>query len=406
MVHHRWNQVAGFLAVACVASVGCSGDSANESATSSSPPNTQPLPATTQVATTTTTEVRLRRLSTIFSGDILVHSSIWKRAAKYAGGNGYDFVPIFAEIEPLVSSVDLAVCHLETPIVSPGQEPQTYPRYAAPFEILAGITSAGYDRCSTASNHSMDQGVNGVIATVDAFAAAGITQAGIARDAADAVPDILDVSGIKVAHLSYSYTTGWIQPPDGEPWWANELDTDRIIADARSARDLGAEVVILSLHWGVEPSSRLSRAQLEQSDVLTASGVIDLIVGHHAHVVQPIQQVNGVWTVFGMGNSLSNMPVGPYPPQSQDGVLVQVDFEVSPDGEVTVQRPVVYPTRVDKGYSFAIKDVLTELARPDLTARQRVDFGTTLRRVSSIVGEFVATAPFHAPAPYSGTGPR
>ena len=79
------------------------------------------------------------------------------------------------------------------------------------------------------------------------------------------------------------------------------------------------------------------------TDALTASGLIDLVVGHHTHVIQPIEQVNGVWTVFGMGNSLSNMPVGPYPPESQDGVVVEVSFDVAPDGTVTVARPVVYP---------------------------------------------------------------
>ena len=342
----------------------------------------------------------------MFSGDVLVHSSIWKRATKYANGDGYDFRPMFAEIQPLVSSVDLAVCHLETPIAAPGKKPQTYPRYATPEEILAGIASAGYDRCSTASNHSMDQGIDGVIATDNAFEAAGITEAGTARDAAEAIPDVLDVNGVKVAHLSYAYSTGWIHLPEGEPWWANQIDTDRILADARQAREMGAEIVIVSMHWGVESHSQASPTQVEQANILTASGLIDLIVGHHAHVVQPIEQINGVWTVFGMGNSLSNMPVGPYPPTSQDGVLVEVDFDIAADGTVTVHRPVVYPTRVDKGYSYAIQDVLTELASPDLTARQRSDFRKSLRRVSAVLGEFVATAPFHLPGSGSGAGPR
>jgi poly-gamma-glutamate synthesis protein (capsule biosynthesis protein) len=157
---------------------------------------------------------------------------------------------------------------------------------------------------------------------------------------------------------------------------------------------MGAEVVILSMHWGTEPYSQPNATQRQQAEVLTASGLIDLIVGHHTHVVQPIEQINGVWTVFGMGNSLSNMPVGPYPPSSQDGVLVEIGFEITADAKVTVSRPVVYPTRVDKGYTFVIRDVLTDLARTDLTARERSDYERTLRRVSSMVGEFVATAPF------------
>jgi poly-gamma-glutamate synthesis protein (capsule biosynthesis protein) len=313
---------------------------------------------------------------------------------------------MFAEIQPLVSSVDLAICHLETPVVGPDKKPQTYPRYATPEEIVAGIASAGYDHCSTASNHSMDQGVEGVASTVNAFEAAGMTQSGMARNAGEAEPKLLDVNGVRLTHLSYAYHLGWISLPDGESWWANEINTDRIIADARKAREMGAEIVIVSMHWGVEPASQPSPTQIEQANTLTASGLIDLIVGHHSHVVQPIQQVNGVWTVFGMGNSLSNMPTGNYPPSTQDGVLVEVDFEVAPDGKVTVHRPSVYPTRVNKGYTFAIQDVLTELARPDLPPRQRAEFDTTLRRVSSMVGEFVAAAPFHEPERDDRVGSR
>ena len=170
----------------------------------------------------------------------------------------------------------------------------------------------------------------------------------------------------------------------------------RILADAQTARDLGAQIVIVSMHWGTEPQHDPNDTQRAQADALTASGLIDLVVGHHTHVIQPIEQVNGVWTVFGMGNSLSNMPVGPYPPESQDGVVVEVSFDVAPDGTVTVARPVVYPTIVDKGYTFEIKDVVKNLARPDLTPRERSFYEASLNRTASYVGaDFLTTEPFN-----------
>lgn len=330
----------------------------------------------------------------MFSGEILVHTSVWNRANRYAGGDGYDFTPMFEQIRPLVSSVDLAICHLETPLVSPGDNPQTFPLYATPQEILGGIAYAGYDRCSTASNHSLDQRVRGVIDTVDAFEAAGIGQSGMARSVAEAQPSVFEVNGVKVTHLSYSYDHGLHGLPADQPWWANRIDVDRILADARAAREIGAEVVIVSLHWGIEPNWYLSPLQVEQANSLTASGLIDLIVGHGTHAVQPIEQVNGVWVVYGMGNSLSNMPTGYFPPESQDGVLVQIDFEVAGDGTVTVDRPVVYPTRVDKGFTFAIEDVLTELASADLDDYKRGHLEVTLRRLTNVVGGFIASEPF------------
>ena len=89
-----------------------------------------------------------------FTGDTLIHRPIVARANAYAGGSGYDFTPMFARIAPLVSSVDLAVCHMETPVAPPGEALSGHPIYGVPVEVLAAIADAGYDRCSTASTHS------------------------------------------------------------------------------------------------------------------------------------------------------------------------------------------------------------------------------------------------------------
>jgi len=386
----------GVLAVVVAA---CSDSAAQAPATTS--PATVAAATTAESTTTpstlapTTTEAPIRHLTVAFSGDVLPHSPLWNKARSYAGGSGYDFAPMFQDIAPLVSSADLAICHLETPVAPPGEEPQTYPRYGVPKEIVAGIKAGGYDRCSTASNHAMDQGPAGVIATVNALEEVGLTQAGMARNAEEAEPHLIEVNGVKVAHLSYTRGFPVLDMPEGEPWWANNIDVPRILADAQKARDMGAEVVIVSMHWGTEPQHEPNDTQRSQAEVLAASGLIDLVVGHHTHVLQPIEQVNGMWTVFGLGNSISNMPVGPYPPESQDGVVVEVSFDVAPDGTVTVAKPVAYPTVVDKGYTFEIKDVLRNLARPDLTPRERAFYEASLARSTSYLGaEFVATEAF------------
>ena len=389
----------GVLVVGALALLGAA---CSDSEAAPAPSSTTVATATTAESTTTpstlaptTTEAPIRHVTMAFSGDVLPHSPLWNKARSYAGGTGYDFAPMFQDIAPLVSSVDLAICHLETPVAPPGEEPQTYPRYGVPVEIVAGIKAGGYDRCSTASNHSMDQGSAGVVATVNALEAAGLTQAGMARTAEEAEPVLIEVNGVKVAHLSYTRGFPVLDMPAGEWWWANNIDVPRILADAQKARDLGAEIVVVSMHWGTEPQHEPNDTQRSQAEALANSGLIDLIVGHHTHVLQPIEQVAGVWTVFGMGNSISNMPVGPYPPESQDGVVVEVSFDVAPDGTVTVAKPVAYPTIVDKGYTFEIKDVLRNLARPDLTPRERSFYEASLNRTISYLGaEFVATAAF------------
>ena len=111
-----------------------------------------------------------RRISLAFSGDTLPHSPLWRQAERNAaavGETGHDFDPMLAGLAPVVATVDLAVCHLETPIAPEGEEFTTMPRYGVPEEVADAIVAAGYDRCSTASNHTADRGTAGIDRTVD-----------------------------------------------------------------------------------------------------------------------------------------------------------------------------------------------------------------------------------------------
>ncbi len=205
------------------------------------------------------------------------------------------------------------MCHLEVPLRLPGNEPSTHPIYGAPREIVGDLAAAGYDHCSTASNHTLDQGTDGIDLTVAAFEEAGITQSGMARTPDEIEPRLrpvhdADGSTVDAALLSYTWSFNGLSLPADEPWRSALIDPERIIDDARTARALGADLVVVSMHWGVEKVSAITSQQREWAEQVTASGLIDLIVGHHAHVLQPIEQVNGVWVVYGLGNVLSFPP--------------------------------------------------------------------------------------------------
>jgi poly-gamma-glutamate synthesis protein (capsule biosynthesis protein) len=334
-----------------------------------------------------------------FSGDVLVHSPIWSQAERWAladGREGYDFSPFFARTRALVESVDLAICHLEVPLRRPGREPSTHPIYGAPAEIVAGIASGGYDHCSTASNHTLDQGTEGIDLTVAEFERVGITQSGMARTPVEIEPRILMVDGedgsVAVAHLSYTWSYNGLRTPADEPWRSALIDPERIITDARQARDLGAEIVVVSLHWGAEKYHGVTPQQRTWAEELTASGLIDVIVGHHAHVIQPIEQINDTWVIFGLGNVLSNHPsTDEWPAASQDAMIVTISAMVRPDGKRAVSEPVVYPTWVDKGNQRVIRDVLADLADPELAAGVRYGLDASLARTSRIVGDYLAS---------------
>jgi poly-gamma-glutamate synthesis protein (capsule biosynthesis protein) len=330
-----------------------------------------------------------RHITLAFTGDTLLHQPVVRAATTAAGG--YDFSPMFADVAPVLSAADLAVCHLETPIAPPSEPLSTYPLYGVPAEIAGGLAAAGYDRCSTASNHTMDRGVAGIDATVTALAAAGLGQSGMARTPEEAIPAIFEVNGVRVAHLSYTFGFNGLRLPPDEPWRSNTIDPATIIAAAHDARLRGAEVVIASLHWGTEGSSNVTRFQRSVAEAITASGEVDLIVGHHAHVVQQIEQINGRWVVFGLGNILSNLPTSPqWPASTQDGVIVTFGLTVDARGTVAVEQPIAFPTWVDREHGFVVRLVQADLMDATLPLRLQTQLAASLRRTNDVIGPFVA----------------
>ncbi|MGW6706187.1 CapA family protein [Streptomyces sp. NPDC054956] len=258
-----------------------------------------------------TTAPAAKGFTLVASGDVLPHESVIRRAASDADGDGYDFRPMFSGVKPFVSAADLAICHMET-VYGPEGGPFTgYPAFQSPPEVAAGLKDAGYDGCSTASNHTLDGGAAGLKRTLDAFDRTGLKHAGSARTAAEAGTVTMYTAGsAKVAHLAYTYDTNGYPMPEGQPWAVNLMEQEKIVADARAARKAGADVVLVSLHWGTEWETDPDEKQLALGKALTASQTagrpdVDLILGTHAHIPQAYEKVNGTWIIYGMGDQVA-----------------------------------------------------------------------------------------------------
>lgn len=285
-----------------------------------------------------------RRFTLAATGDLLIHDQVMAAAAT---AGGYDFRPKFADVAPILSGADLAICHLEVPLGRDGETFRGYPAFLAPPQLAPAVADAGFDACSTASNHTLDHGTGGVTSTLDALDAAGVAHTGTARSAAEAAtPTILDAGGVRVALLSYTYGLNGYPRPADKPWLVNLIDPARIRADARAARQAGAEFVVVLLHAGDEGQTAPSAQQRQLADTLLAAPGIDLLMGHHAHVVQPIEQVHGKWAVFGMGNFLSNQTPACCAAGSQDGMIAHVTVAETDTG-LEVERVGYVPTWVE-----------------------------------------------------------
>ena len=321
------------------------------------------------------------QISILGSGDILVHPPTWQQAHTDAVENsrsGYDFDPIFESIRPVVSSADLAICQLEAPM-GPGP-PADFPHFRAPTDLGPAIKKAGYDTCSTASNHALDQGEQGVYDSLDALDAAGLRHTGTARNQTEqATPVIYQVKGVKIGHLSYAMHFNGNKPPPGKAWIANRIDVAAIKKAAAATRKAGAQIIVLSAHWGTERVHTPDAEQQFWAKQLIADPNIDLIIGHHAHVVQPFQKINGKWIAYGVGNTLArhDFPVD----ANREGVIAKFTFTQQPDKRWVVTRVEAIPIWLSLKPTIRVLDIAAVLHRLPTADRRRDIYLGAQRRI-------------------------
>ncbi|MDT4916452.1 MAG: hypothetical protein QOH89_1152 [Pseudonocardiales bacterium] len=325
-----------------------------------------------------------RTVTILGSGDVLIHPPLWQQAhrdARGEGQSGYDFGPMYASIAPDVAAADVATCEMETPLAPPEGPFVGWPTFSAPPQVLTALKDVGYDSCTTASNHSLDQGYPGLKRTLDEIDAAGLLHTGSARSPDEAATPLIITTdtGVKVGQLAYSFNFNGFEPPAGMSWEANLIDIPAILAAAKELKQAGADVVVLSMHWGVEYEHLATQEQRDQANQLLASPDIDLILGDHAHVVQPVERMHGKWVFYCMGNQISRHedPIA----DSREGVMPDVTFtEVRPHHfRATLVRAV--PTWMQDEPDLRLLDIPRVLADDTATTRQRDEVTAARTRI-------------------------
>ena len=232
-------------------------------------------------------------------GDAMSHMPLTNDAWDEEQGV-YDYGRIMAAAGPLVEAADYAVVNLETTLAG-GPPYSGYPNFNSPDDMAYALRGLGFDLCLTANNHSLDKGYAGLSRTLDVLDEAGLAHVGTSRTQEEADNNLVlaDVGGISVVFLGYTYGTNGIPVNKNHPYSINlfntdylttlsTLDTEKIEADLAAAQALEPDLIAVMIHWGVEYQTKENKYQDQIADFLFSHGA-DIVLGGHAHVLQPME---------------------------------------------------------------------------------------------------------------------
>jgi len=274
-------------------------------------------------------------------GDNLLHNTVIKAAKT---GDGYDFKPMYENVRELIESADIAFVNQEAPLAGNIAEVSGYPNFNSPQEAGRDLVEIGFDVINQANNHSMDKGKKAVMATVDFWKNRDDSvMLGMYGDEDDrSTFRIVEKNGIKIGFLSYTYGTNGIPIPKDTPYLIPLIDKDVIKADIEGIEDK-CDALAVSMHWGVEYQLKQNGTQEELAEFLCSLGV-DLIIGHHPHVIQPaawIESENGnrAFCVYSLGNFISSQEKT----NTMLGGMMSLTLRKYPDGRIEITDEGVIP---------------------------------------------------------------
>lgn len=254
-----------------------------------------------------------RKATLYFVGDAMQHQMQFNRAKLLGNGSGYDYSECFAAMAPIASAADYAVVNLELPLGGGAGGYTGYPCFSAPDSYAEALKDAGFDMFLTANNHTLDRHDEGLRRTLSVLDSLQVDHVGTYRDKAERdslVPLIKDINGFKIAFLNYTYGTNGIMARKGAE--VSLIDKEAMAREIDRARARGAELVTVCIHWGDEYHLTQNKTQENLAGFLLDQGV-DLIIGGHPHVIQPMELVDNPVTgkkslvVYSLGNFISNM---------------------------------------------------------------------------------------------------
>lgn len=243
-------------------------------------------------------------LSLIMVGDCLIHGAIYDDAKTSDGS--YNFDKMFDLVKPIIEKYDLAFYNQESILGGTKLGLSSYPRFNSPQEVGDTFVNMGFNLVALANNHTLDKGKTGIKSSLSYWKSKdGIMTAGsYASEEERITSNIMEKNGITYALLSYTTTTNGLTRPTDEPYLITTYDKDTVKEDVERLRDK-VDLLLVSMHWGEEYTHTPNSNQKEIAEYL-ASLDVDIVIGHHPHVVQPIDFIDDTMVIYSLGNFIAS----------------------------------------------------------------------------------------------------
>jgi poly-gamma-glutamate synthesis protein (capsule biosynthesis protein) len=269
-------------------------------------------------------------LSLVMVGDCLIHRFVYTDAKNSDGT--YSFSKMFTEVEDLIKGHDLAFYNQESNIGGVELGLSAYPRFNSPKEIGDDMVNLGFNLVSLVNNHTMDKGEQGVINSINYWKTKpGVYYTGQALSEEERINNIRveEKNGIKYAFLAYTTVTNGLLPPSGKEYLTNIYSYEKVQNDINLIKD-EADLIIVSMHWGEEYTTNPSSGQKQIASDLARLGV-DLVIGNHAHSIQPVEMIGDTLVFYALGNFIAAQDTI----DKQTGTLVSLNIKKDEEGNIS-----------------------------------------------------------------------
>lgn len=317
------------------------------------------------------------RVSFLAVGDNLIHNAVYDDPYQYQDGV-WNYEGMYEHIKPYLDGIDVKNINQETPLGGRELGLSNYPQFNGPTEIGDAIVKTGFNWISQASNHAIDAGEQAIqnqMAIWDQYPSIISTGMNRTQEEADTMR-LYVVNGMKIGLLNYTYGLNGLSLPDGKEYLVNVIDEETIKQDVEELKK-HSDVIIASMHWGIEYQTSPSEEQITLAQMLSDAGV-SVIIGAHPHVIQPMEYITSkdgekTLVMYSLGNFISAQNTG----ETMLGGMGTWELVKDADtGKVRVEEARFYPTvtQFDRQMQnfdvYALKDYTDELASSHYLAGQ------------------------------------